>query len=434
MPLSLCLNHSACRALRFLNIGIAALIMTLSIVSCSDFDDLAFSSESVSRDNNTSAQVDESSKIANIVIRNVTYSPAFDAAISQYSAFTLFNSITITVFTDATASLHGQWNGYDVVLLPNAESDSIALVNGPNIFTVYREDEITKKFTITITKQFFTETHYTGSQGTVPGQFQYPRGIAVRGDTIYVVDSNNHRIQIFNTNGEYQNMFGTYGTGSGDEMRNPYGIAIDWQDNIYITDTNNHRIKKFDTHNNCILQWGSNGANAGQFNFPIGIAIDSDNNVYVADTYNNRIQKFDADGNFVTQWGTYGTANGQFKRPYGIAVAQGYVYVADTYNNRIQQFTTEGQYVTQWGSYGSDTGQFRSPYAIAGDSSFLYVTEYNGYRVQVFTYDGGYVTSFGSVAAGPNQLRNPFGIAITHDGRVVVVEEQAHRFKMFELQ
>lgn len=64
---------------------------------------------------------------------------------------------------------------------------------------------------------------------------------------------------------------------------------------VYVNDLSNHRIQKFNSNGDFILLRGGFGGEDGLFNAPQGIAVDSalpTNNVYVADTNNNRIQKF----------------------------------------------------------------------------------------------------------------------------------------------
>jgi hypothetical protein len=106
----------------------------------------------------------------------------------------------------------------------------------------------------------------------------------------------------------------------------PYSVAVDSSGYVYVADTANHRIQKFDSVGNFITKWGSKGTGDGEFDWPYGIVVDSSDNVYVADTGNHRIQKFDADGNFITKWGSPGTGDGEFDHPIGIAVdSSGYV-------------------------------------------------------------------------------------------------------------
>lgn len=93
----------------------------------------------------------------------------------------------------------------------------------------------------------------------------------------------------------YLTKWGTYGTGAG-EFDNPGGIAIDSLEYIYIADSNNDRIQKFNSNGNFIKQWGAQGGAFGEFQTTAGITIDTSDNVYVVDSGNNRIQKFTSNG------------------------------------------------------------------------------------------------------------------------------------------
>jgi len=134
----------------------------------------------------------------------------------------------------------------------------------------------------------------------------------------------------------------------------PKGIVIDNKGNLYVADTSNHRVQKFDSSGNYLMQWGSKGDGDGEFYNPNGIAVDNDGNVYVTDTYNKRIQKFNSSGDYITQWGDHGFRDGQFESPNGIVVDNnGNVYVADASNHRIQKFDSSGKYLMQWGTQSS---------------------------------------------------------------------------------
>ena len=124
--------------------------------------------------------------------------------------------------------------------------------------------------------------------------------------------------------------FASYGTGAG-ELREPVGIASDWRSgDVYVVDTNNWRIDKFTAAGRFLLAWGwgvsdgktrapqtcyrrcfagVQGAGAGQFQFPEGVAVDEDpasssfRDVYVVDIYNRRVEKFTPGGRFVLMFG-----------------------------------------------------------------------------------------------------------------------------------
>jgi len=84
-----------------------------------------------------------------------------------------------------------------------------------------------------------------GSEGTEEGQFKFPRGVAVdEGGFIFVADSGNNRIQIFNPDGTFLRAFGRWGQSDG-EFKGLEGIAVNSKGNILVADRENHRIQIF---------------------------------------------------------------------------------------------------------------------------------------------------------------------------------------------
>jgi len=97
----------------------------------------------------------------------------------------------------------------------------------------------------------------------------------------------NDRIQVFDYEGNYLFHWGKYGRNDGD-FRAPQGIAIQ-NELVYIAETWNNRIQIFDLNGKFIKKFGSNK----DFNHPVGLALDSKRNfLYVVDTYNDSIKIF----------------------------------------------------------------------------------------------------------------------------------------------
>lgn len=182
-----------------------------------------------------------------------------------------------------------------------------------------------------------------GTSGERPGQLRGPRGAALDADgNVYVADTGNHRIQVFDGSGKYLTGWGREGTEPGQFLR-PAGIAVAGT-SLVVTDSGNHRVQQFDLKGKHLRTWGSAGAGEGQFRNPRGIAVGPDREVYVVDTDNHRVQVFKPEGTYVGQFGQKGVAGGEFFSPHGITCdAAGAVYVTDEGNHRIQRFRPAGR-------------------------------------------------------------------------------------------
>ena len=68
-------------------------------------------------------------------------------------------------------------------------------------------------------------------------------------------------------------------------LDHPYGLGSDHDDNIYVADTYNHRIQVFNKDGNYIRTLGIGIRTSGNegFNFPVGLALDNVDYLYVAD-------------------------------------------------------------------------------------------------------------------------------------------------------
>lgn len=85
-----------------------------------------------------------------------------------------------------------------------------------------------------------------GSEGSGELQFERPSGIAKGSDSnLFVADTLNSRVQEVNQNGSLIAEWGSYGSGNG-QFNSPFGIAVDSSTgNVFVVDTNNHRIEVF---------------------------------------------------------------------------------------------------------------------------------------------------------------------------------------------
>jgi len=173
-----------------------------------------------------------------------------------------------------------------------------------------------------------------------------PSGIAIdreRGK-IYLADSSHtkseaHNIKVFNTRGE---LTGTVGKGKGSgpgQFLFPTYVTLDPQGNLYVTDTLNARVQMFDPDGKYIKTYGSRGNGWGMFDKPKGVALDSFGNVYVADSGWSNVQIFNQKGQILIFFGGRGPIPGMLKNPTAIAIDKNNrIYVADYLNHRVEVY------------------------------------------------------------------------------------------------
>jgi DNA-binding beta-propeller fold protein YncE len=126
-----------------------------------------------------------------------------------------------------------------------------------------------------------------------PATFARPTNVAVdKHGNVYVSDTLNGRIQIFDADGNFLSMFGHQGDGPADLAR-PKGVAIDKDGHIWVTDADQNRVKVFNRKGELCAFFGEYGYFPGQFALPSGIAIDKQNRVVVAEqVLDGRLQVF----------------------------------------------------------------------------------------------------------------------------------------------
>ncbi len=286
----------------------------------------------------------------------------------------------------------------------------------------------------------------------------------------------------------------------GGEMNTPQGVATDASGNVYVADGPNHRIQRFDSAGNFERAWGRDVVSAGpgeagtgfeicvdadgdtckqglsgflggEMNNPAALAIDASGNVYVADQSNVRIQKFDSAGNFERAWGkdvlgggvfevcavaascqsgSPGSLGGEMFFPQGVTTgASGNVYVSDAGYHRIQKFDPAGGFERAWGrdvvgagpgnsgtggfeicvdadgdtckagASGAFGGEMSGPTGLATDASEdVFVADQTNNRIQRFDSAGNFERAWGKdvVSAGPGEAGTGYEICVDADG------------------
>lgn len=216
--------------------------------------------------------------------------------------------------------------------------------------------------------------------------FVSPVGAAACGSLIAVADGGLEKVFLMTPQGKLKKTIDRPG-GFG----RPTGVAFDAQhDELYVVDTVEHQVCVFDLEGGLLRVFGGHGTDVGQFNFPTHVFVDAQSRVYVTDSLNFRVQVFDRQGGFLFHIGRHGDASGHLGVPKGVAVdSVGHIYVVDSYFSTVQIFDRQGQFLLNIGGPGSASGQFQVPTGLTIDAEDrVFVCDSFNSRVQVFQYVG----------------------------------------------
>jgi DNA-binding beta-propeller fold protein YncE len=167
-----------------------------------------------------------------------------------------------------------------------------------------------------------------------------PLGLAFDGQRhLYVTDASGpaNRVLVFDRSGKKLRAFG-----SRDGLSFPNGIAVDRNGNVYVADSNNGRVVVFDKTGKLVAGIGQ-GVGSQRFGLPRGLAIDGKSRLFVVDTTDHSVQLVQIGNGTVPElklvgaFGVEGSSEGALEYPNGDAVDKsGRVYVTDRENNRVQ--------------------------------------------------------------------------------------------------
>lgn len=147
----------------------------------------------------------------------------------------------------------------------------------------------------------------------------------------------------------------------------PHGMFVDHEGNLWVTDAatareglKGNQVHKFSSEGELLLSLGTagvSGTGRDYFNAPNDVLVAPNGDIFVADGHNpsvdNRIVKYNSKGEYLMEWGTVGAEAGEFRVPHALAMdSRGRLFVADRANSRIQIFDQEGNHISTWTQFG----------------------------------------------------------------------------------
>ncbi len=147
---------------------------------------------------------------------------------------------------------------------------------------------------------------------------------------IYVTDSVTDEIYMLDTLGNTIHSIGGYGW-SESAFDNPVDVFADAL-KVFVTDKNNHRIQRFDKNLNYNFQifTRESSVEKERFGYPLSAVMSNQGDVFILDSENLRILKFDIFGNFIQNFAGYDYGNYSLTNPKQLAISmQNNIFVID---------------------------------------------------------------------------------------------------------
>ena len=260
------------------------------------------------------------------------------------------------------------------------------------------------------------------SEQKAPGELNSPRGIAVSHNTgnIYIVDTYDHCIQVFNCDGDYLFMFC-------ENMDEPVGICV-FHNKVVVTQWSGNCINTYGLEGKLLRSVGTEGNGEAQFKNPIDVDVScKDNSIYVCDFENARVQILTEELEYLSMLGI-----GLFNSPLHVKVTRNKIFVLDKNDPCFFVFNSEHVLTNRLISRGvGKQTHFSFCFDIDRDYNII-MSDYRNHCVYIFNQEGELFHRFGKEGQGIGEFYHPYGIVLDNTGRIVVVcEKNNHCLQFF---
>jgi DNA-binding beta-propeller fold protein YncE len=229
--------------------------------------------------------------------------------------------------------------------------------------------------------------------------------------TMFAVNSGTGQI-LYNVRLTKLKAYGKQGTGPG-EFNNPCGIAVNTFGDVYVADCGNNRIVRL-KYKDSELQFVSTIDDS--FNCPTDVTLDASNNLYVVDTKNSRIVVYDSTGQCLYKW------QWDFYEPTAIAVidkndpynyfGDDFIIVIDQNRSRILKLSRSGQILSMTDARMIGLLEAQFMYCAIDRYGNIYVTDKINHEIHKFDRNLVYLISIGKEGRGKVEFFEPRGIFI----------------------
>lgn len=287
----------------------------------------------------------------------------------------------------------------------------------PNIPTSYSSPTYTK---------YYPSLSYVGE---ITG-LNNPAGVAVRNDgVIFVADYHNDQVKMYDQSFNIIKTIGSTRGSAPGQFSEPWDIAFDSNSNAYITDTNNSRVQVFDTDGDFVRQFAAPGSAQG-------IAINSGDYVYVSgrdvevfDVFGNSFGKIPVSADSYPRNIAIDDQDGVHFSNYGnVSLAPGEDFYRYDERNTLTLNYPNGEEILERNL------DFQPLFIDVDDLNRVWVTDHTNGQVQVYDYSEDRLIQSSFVVSSSTHLttENPKGLEI-HGNYLYVTSDVTDDVKIYEI-
>ena len=239
-----------------------------------------------------------------------------------------------------------------------------------------------------------------GRKGVKPGYLSVPLGLSHGNNNIFVVDMMNHRIQVFTMDGNYELKFGWQ------QLSKPHGIFVVFP-KIFVTDSEQNAIYIFEIQGSSGVLLSCIGKDT--LDTPLGISADNHGCIYVADSNNERVAVFDIADSILSKE----IGKGKLNNPRDVTIHADNLYVIDySVPFHVHEFELDGTELRSIINLKGGTGTLF--FCIDTSHNFI-VTDGASSCMQIFNTMGLLIHSI--------DVKSPGGVAVTEEGDIICVRK-----------
>ncbi len=235
-------------------------------------------------------------------------------------------------------------------------------------------------------------------------------GLAITADNnIVILDQNNYKVKIFNTNGHLVGEFNF-----ADKINSPITLTIMNDGKIAILDES-RSIAVFTRTGRFIRKIPCPAKT------PAGMAVNHTGQIFISDQRSKSLFILDSDGTVLQ---TIGQQNNQkhFDKIGCVASSiHGQAIAADLSTHSLRIVDMDGHLVATYGTKGDGQGQLNIPISICTDDyGNIIVADYHNHRVHLLSHDAKFVTYLVERSHG---LYRPTALTVNNEGHLLVAKD-----------